>query len=495
MLRVVCRYFIWLFVCYFASIIVTFIFLKPEHDSITLQRQITLRSRVSTGLPELDRILGGGYPSSSLILVCGNPGTGKTIFSNQFLYEGMKSSDEKGMYVSFAEGSGDYYENASSVGLDMRSLEAAGKFKFLDLIAMQRDGMQKSLDTVVKTIIEFKPKRLVIDSISAVLQTLGTEDTRTFLHSLFGRIIKGQGVTTFLIGEVPYGTDKIGFGVEEFIADGVIMLRATRKGTLEKREIEVSKMRGCSVERASFEYLIDKNYGGLGIIVLPTRGSDKFQLTKKLSSGNSEFNKMLEGGFYKGSVTLVEGDSGIGKTTFCIQFLNAAARSGLKALHISLEEPVGQIIHLMQGYGISYSEIKDNLQIESVIPEAITPLHYYKLLRDILEREKPDVLAIDSVTAMQHTLPKVEFIPLMRYIQLLCKERQLTAILTAVGGTEKAAAKSGVSTLADNLVLMRYYEVKDRLQREIGIVKTRASPHDKRIVPFDITAKGIVIQN
>lgn len=451
--------------------------------------------RVSSGIPELDKILGGGYYAGSLIFVCGNPGTGKTIFSAQFLFEGTKDHDERRMHVSFAEGPENYYRNMAALGLDMRSLADTGQFKFLDLVSMRREAMRESLNLVFQTVAEFKPQRLVIDSISAVLQSLGESEARTFLHAMFGKIIKKQGVTTLLVGEVPYGESRIGFGIEEFIADGVIILKASKIGATEMREIEIAKMRGSRIERATYEYLIDERYHGVGIVALPTRPPAVKLTDDKLRTGIAGLDQMLHGGLLRTTVTLLEGNSGVGKTTLCLQFLATNARNGIKGLFISLEEPVGQAVKLLEGYGIDYHRIKDNLLLESLVPEAITSLHYYKLLRDIVERIKPKVIVIDPVSAIQHTLPKEAFISLMRYLQLLCKQEALTALLTSTTGTLEFAGESGISTLTDNIIVMRYHEIKGRIEREIAVVKTRMSPHDKRVIPFEITGTGMKVQN
>ena len=144
--------------------------------------------------------------------------------------------------------------------------------------------------------------------------------------------------------------------------------------------------------------------------------------------------------------------------------------------------------------GTEHERLGDKLHVEAYVPEALTPLHYYELLRDALEKHKPSVLAIDTVTAMKHTLPGEDFISFMRYLQLLCKERHLTAVLTSTTGTLVMASESGVPSLADNIFVMRYRELENEMRREIFIMKTRGSPHEKQAKSFKITGKGIVIQ-
>ena len=194
-------------------------------------------------------------------------------------------------------------------------------------------------------------------------------------------------------------------------------------------------------------------------------------------------------------MTLIEGASGIGKTTLCIHFLITNAQKGEKAMLISFEEPASQTLRMLEDYGMDYKRLGEGLKIQSYVPEAMTPLQYYMLLRDVFETEKPTLLALDSISAIQHTFAREDFLEFMRYLQLLGKEKTMTVFLTSSTGTLQATQESGVSTLCDNILLMRYYELKDRMAREIMVVKTRGSQHEKRVMSFEITGKGIVVQS
>jgi KaiC/GvpD/RAD55 family RecA-like ATPase len=194
-----------------------------------------LETKAPSGTVELDKILGGGFPSRSLVLLSGNPGCGKTIMATRFLHHGATERGEKGVYVSFAENREDYYNNMMQFDMNMKTLEEKGLFKFLDYPAMSKTGMREATTEILNVVMKFKAKRLVVDSITAVLQVLGQEESRTFLHMVFGKVVKSQGITTMVIGEIPYGDSTTGFGMEEFVADSVIILRQVRTAGTEKR--------------------------------------------------------------------------------------------------------------------------------------------------------------------------------------------------------------------------------------------------------------------
>jgi circadian clock protein KaiC len=455
--------------------------------------EVWFLDKVASGTVELDRILGGGFPSRSLILLSGNPGCGKTIMATRFLHYGATERGEKGVYVSFAENREDYYNNMIQFGMNMKTLEEKGLFKFLDYPAMTNAGMREATTDILKTVMKFDAKRVVVDSLTAILQVLGPEESRTFLHMVFGKMVKNQGITTIVIGEIPYGDSRTGFGMEEFVADGVIILRHVRGAALEKRILDIVKMRGVPVERSVFEYVIDIRYGGIGIINLPTRPAIGLASTEKLTTGIPGLDKMLAGGFYRGSVTLIAGASGIGKTTLCLQLLVANAKNGERALHLSFEEPVGQIRRTLKSYGLDSEKLGDKLIIESYVPEALTPLHYYTLIREQVESNQPAILALDTLTAVERTLSEEDFITFVRYLQLLCKEKSLTAIITTASRTMAEATASGISTLADNIILMRFNEVEKMMTREMVVLKARGTAHDREVKLFEIGDRGIVL--
>ena len=182
--------------------------------------------RVPTGIDGLDNLIEGGFPRGSLILVAGNPGTGKTVFSAQFLYRGAVDYGENGVYVSFAEGKNSFIDYMRRFGMDFERLEKEGKVKILDMVTVKAESISDILNKIVEEALSLKAKRLVIDSFSTLAQAFQEKiEARIMLHTILGKIVKSAGCTTILIVEIPYGQEGMGLGIEEFVADGILILR------------------------------------------------------------------------------------------------------------------------------------------------------------------------------------------------------------------------------------------------------------------------------
>src|SRR3989441_5598891 len=171
-------------------------------EKVIVRPALDLDARTSTGIPGLDDMLEGGFPVGSLITLAGRPGTGKTIFGSQFLYQGARDAAEPGMYVSMLEGRKAYFRNMARLGLDLPPLEKKNLFRFLEMPTLSAEGLPAIWEEIVRNIDEAGVVRLVIDSLTAKFPTFGAQgDIRGFTHLLPGEIIGGAGCTPFMITE------------------------------------------------------------------------------------------------------------------------------------------------------------------------------------------------------------------------------------------------------------------------------------------------------
>lgn len=227
-----------------------------------------MMERIKTGVEGLDELIGGGVIKGEVILLAGTTGSGKTIFSTQFIYNGAAQYGEKGVYATFEEDEASLKRNMEKLGMDLERLEREGKIKVIGLQAMKDAGLNANLDFILKTVREIKAERLVIDSLTAFLIGTGEKfEYRTLMH-LFYKILKKMSCTTMMTCSVPAGSDRLGLGIEEFIADSVIVLENVIVDTELKTRFLIRKMRGTSHSRKYHDVIIGEK--GLKIVPFST---------------------------------------------------------------------------------------------------------------------------------------------------------------------------------------------------------------------------------
>jgi len=223
---------------------------------------------VKTGVEGLDELIGGGIIKGEVILLAGTTGSGKTIFSTQFVYNGATQYEENGVYATFEEDETSLKRNMEKLGMNLEELELEGKVKVIGLQAMKDMGLNANLDYILKTVRETKAERLVVDSLTAFL--IGTREKfeyRTLMH-LFYKILKKMGCTTIMTCSIPTGSFTLGLGIEEFIADSVIVLENVMIDTELKTRFLIRKMRGTNHSRKYHDVIIGEN--GLKIVPFST---------------------------------------------------------------------------------------------------------------------------------------------------------------------------------------------------------------------------------
>lgn len=275
---------------------------------------LVLAMPTSTGIDELDALLGGGFPQGSLIILAGNPGTGKTAFSAQFLYRGAVDHGENGIYVSFAESKEAFFENMRGFGFDFAKLEQEGRFCFLDLLTVKEQEVPSILNMILAELSKAKAKRLVLDSFSALAQSFKDPiEIRMIVHTILSKIIRVMGCTSIIIEEVPFGSSRIGFGIEEFVADGVIHLKTSELENIRIRELEILKLRGVKLKDTRMIFTLDGGFKAfIPFQIKPIEKPNRFQPIpnppNKYSTGSKSFDEALGGGIPRGSVMLLEID-------------------------------------------------------------------------------------------------------------------------------------------------------------------------------------------
>lgn len=224
-----------------------------------------LNQRVPTGIEGLDNLIEGGFLRGDVILVAGSSGSGKTIFSTQFIYYGAMHYGEKGVYATFEEDAKTLKRNMLKFGFDLEKLERQKAIKVIDLEALKGEGLSANIQFILDALDDIDGKRLVIDSLTAFLTAcLEKFEYRSLMHLLY-KMLKTQEITTIMTCSVPMGVVTLGIGVEEFVADSLILLENVVDGIELKTKFLIRKMRGTNHSKKYHDVMITDK----GLQILP----------------------------------------------------------------------------------------------------------------------------------------------------------------------------------------------------------------------------------
>ena len=448
--------------------------------------------RLSTGIAGLDALIEGGIPKGFTVLIAGNPGTGKTVLTTHFLYAGL-TKNENGIYVSFTEADYSFYNNTDRFGMKFREFAKQNKFSFIDFSAVTQDGIQDALEEVLATIKETHAKRIVIDSFSAIFQAfVNPNDARIVLHVVLGKMLRAEGVTTMVIGEVPIGSASIGAGIEEFVADGIIKLE---HGFTNASPIilKVIKMRTTLIDREPHICALKEH----GMVVFPKKSiALNFNSSStRVLTGIPGLDERMGGGLLEGTVTTVIGASGVGKTTFALEFLTYGVVNGERGLYCTFEETYEELKRSAGSAKYNLDDFKEKeLFILSTLLEHQSPDELLDMLEKQIVDIRPKRIVIDSLSSFEHEY-KHEIYQITKRIVSLIRKYHLTALLTiqTTHPREINLTDMGISSLFHNIILLRYVEAKFTMKRSMVLLKMRATYHEHSILEFVISENGIQI--
>lgn len=462
-------------------------------------------TKISSGIAGLDGITEGGLPAGRSTLVSGSSGSGKTILSLQFLFNGIRDYNQNGVFVTCEETPADIRKNCKSFGWDVKGLEDQGKLAFVDISPVpDRDviisgkydfsAFMLRLENAVKTV---KAQRVVIDSIGALLaQFPDTSAIRTELFRI-SATLKGMGITTIITAEriSEYG-EVARFGVEEFVADNVIILRNILYEEKVRRTIQILKFRGATHQRGEFPFTITN--AGIEVMALSSMKLTMESSDIRISSGNKELDTMCGGGFFRDSIILVSGATGTGKTLLVTSFMHEGCSNGSKTLIFAFEESRQQLLRNAIGWNMDFRKWEDEglLKIICDYPEVIGLTDHLLTIKQAIDEFKPDRIAIDSLSVLERVSTGKSFREFVVGLTSFIKERETAGLFTAVtpslmGGS--SVTEQHISTITDSIILLRYVEIMSAMHRGVTVLKMRGSWHDKDIRKYSIDDHGIHI--
>jgi circadian clock protein KaiC len=462
--------------------------------------------KVQTGISGFEEISFGGLPKGRATLISGSSGSGKTIFATQFLVEGIRQFNEPGVFVTFEENTTDLSNNVKSFGWEIDALEKKNMWRYVDASVPFETETQVVGDYDLNALIirigavvkEIKAKRIVLDSIGSLFNYF--QDPGIIRRELYKVLsyLKKKNIIIILTSErlEEYGLVSR-FGIEEYIADNVVILRNVLENEKRRRTIEILKYRGSLHSSGEQAFVID---AGSGVVIIPLTW---LQLTQRssvtrVSSGNTGLDKMCGGGFFKDSVTLVSGATGTGKTLLVTEFIKGGYEHGEKILFLAYEESQEQLTRNASGWGVDFEEMekKGKLKLQALYPETANLEEHLLHIQKLIEEYEPDRFALDSLSAIERGSSKKNFREFLIALTSYLKKKEITSIFTStsttiVGGS--SVTDSHISTITDSIILLRYAEVFGNIHRVVAVLKMRGSKHTKEIFEFDIDQNGMTI--
>lgn len=454
-----------------------------------------------TGVPGLDKLLGGGIPEFSLNMIAGSPGSGKTTLAHQIMFA-LANPDFQVLYFTV-------------VGEpSLKMLRYQQQFSFFNTEKMNQsvhfinltDDLQKgAYDSVLARIAKeteyFKPRLVIIDSLRSfadVTNKMGQNeaDFRLFIDQLGQQLIAWQA-TCFMIGAYSVSDEQSNSLLT--LADGILWLSQNIHHNSMVRKIQVMKMRGQAHTPGLHTFRI--NDEGLTIFpraVLPPESaantaSRPFTSGQRLSMGVAGLDEMMGGGLPAGYSLLITGPSGSGKTILATEFLAEGVRLGEPGVIAAFEKSPRQLLS---------HKLHNLLKEDSVgiIDTRALDLSLDETLHDMImmiEKMNAKRIVIDSLSGFELALA-----PEFRedYRESLYR---MVSVLTAMGVTVLMTAEVedrytdlrfssyGNAFLSDAIILQRYVEIAGTLKRAISVVKVRGSAHSKDICLFDIDGDDI----
>ncbi|HST62327.1 MAG TPA: circadian clock protein KaiC, partial [Longimicrobium sp.] len=461
-------------------------------------------TKLPTGISGLDHITEGGLPRGRSTLVAGTAGSAKTVFATQFLAAGIEEFGEAGVFVTFEDGVDDIRRNMRGFGWDIEGWERDGKWAFVDASPHPDGGgivvgdydLGGLMARIQHAVTRVGATRVSLDSLNALF--VQYREHQLLRGELFRitRALKDMGLTVVFTGE---RTEEYGevsrHGLEEFVADNVVILRNLLMEERRRRTIEVLKMRGTTHQRGEFPFTVT---GDRGIVVLPLSGIPLTQSssTVRITTGNDELDSMCGGGFFRDSVILLSGATGTGKTLMVTQFLAGGVATDERCLLFAFEESRDQLYRNAAAWGFDFEgmERDGKLKVVNTYPHAMAVEDHLLNMRDAIADFKPNRVAVDSLSALERVTSVRSFREFVIGLTSFLKQQEVAGLFTSttaslLGGS--SVTEKHISTLTDTIILLRYVETRGRMRRALTVLKMRGSSHDHDIREFEIDGEGM----
>ncbi|MEA3202136.1 MAG: circadian clock protein KaiC [Thermoplasmata archaeon] len=454
----------------------------------------------STGVPNLDALLGGGLPANTLNILAGEPGTGKTILAQQAMFHYVREHpDARVLYLTTLS------EPAMKVirylqGFEFYDPDAFGtRVVYRDVGGFLREHPTRELlEEVIRLVEEYNPAILCIDSFKAIRDLMpNSEEFRRFCYDLSVRL-SSAACTTLLLGE--YEDVDSADGAEFAVADGIIKMR---RGTLNgepQRMIRVNKMRGQPMNMGEFPFAISGR--GIhvytpGLLIDRMKTPKESQELERVPTGIPGLDDLLHGGVQRGRSIMLSGVSGSGKTTLALQFLLEGAKRGERGVLYSFEETGERLMGLADRFGWDLRPFVANGLLK-IIARPLTEIRVDQNLEQMateITREKPQRVVMDSFSVFLHKVADqaAQRDAAFQVTRMVARSGAIAMLISDIPSHEPTrVSRFGVEeTVVDGTIVLSTELRAGKRVRYLEVYKMRAVDHVRGRHRMDIGPGGI----
>ena len=462
------------------------------------QKTEPLSLRVSTGISGLDEILYSGLIPKRAYLLRGGPGCGKTTLGLHFLTEGI-ARGERSLFITLGEPEEELRANALSLGFDLDQvhfLDLSPNAAFFtemqtyDIFSPAEVEREPVTQQILDQIEELKPQRVFLDAMTQ-FRYLATDSFQFRKQVLsFLRFLVEQGATILFTSE---GTVAVPDDDLQFMSDGVIHLHFKPEG----RTLSVSKFRGSDFR--SGDHAMRLTNEGMLVFprLLPAQHAQKF-VKETIASGVPELDELLHGGLERGTISILTGPTGVGKTTLGLQFMKEAAGRGERSVVYTFEELQETLMQRCESLNIPVRAMveRGTLSVVEIEPLHFTPDEFARMVRTEVEEQHANIVMIDSISGYSVSLRgddvSVHLHALCKYLQNMGVAVLLINEVHSIAG-ELQVSDLAISYLADNIVFLRYLELRGEIRKVIGVLKKRLSNFERSLREIEMSRYGIKV--
>jgi circadian clock protein KaiC len=470
----------------------------PAAMALTHTASVATVEKTPSGIAGFDQITGGGLPKGRATLVCGGPGSGKTIFAVEFLVRGAELG-EPGVFVAFEESAEDLSRNVASLGFDLAGLQAEKKLA-VDYVHLDPNEIEEaggySLDGLFvrlgHAIDSVGATRVAIDTLEVLFSTLkDTPTLRAETQRLF-RFLKERGVTAIVTAEA--GEHSLTReGLEEYVSDCVVSLGQSVFDQSATRFLRIIKYRGSSHGTNEYPFLIDD--AGFSVVPATSLQLDYDVNDERVSSGVTGLDGMLGGkGYFRTSTILVSGAAGSGKSILAAHLANATCERGERCMVFAFEESPSQIVRNMRSVGLDLDKWRKRglLELRATRPSLYGLEMHLVSMHKAIAAFKPRTVVLDPISSFMSagTAHQIKAM-LVRLFDWL-KTQQITGLVTCLTTPlNREETDVGISSLIDTWIEVRALEVAGERNRTLYMLKSRGMRHSNQVRELLISDAGV----